>query len=66
MNQVFKYFVGLNMEHHGLIEERKYWTNDESQAVQVFNELNELEFTTRVISFKRWDGENYSVIKIQY
>lgn len=64
MNQIFKYFVGANFEHQGLIEERKFWTNDESQAVQVFNKLSELDFTTRILVLKRWSGDCYSQMKI--
>lgn len=66
MNTIFKYFVGVNIEHNGLIEERKYWSNDESLSVKVFNDMMELQFTTRVISFKKWTGDNYSNIKVQY
>lgn len=60
------YLVSANVECKGTILNIVYETDDESQAVNYFNELEDhyIDISTKLIVLKRWKDETYLQIKI--
>lgn len=61
-----KYLITANVEHQGAILNLSYESDDESQAVNYFNELEDyyIDIPTKLISIKKWHNESYLQIKI--
>jgi len=61
-----KYLIIANVEHQGAILNLTYESDDESQAINYFNELEDfyLDIPTKLIALKTWKNESYLQIKI--
>lgn len=63
---MYNYFVGIIAECDGYALETRYYSNDESQAVNYFNHSVEYysKHPIRVVVLKKWNGDTYHQIKM--